>query len=515
MRDESGKREGVVAALFFVSALLLRLPFRSQLAYHWDSAQFALAISDYNVRLSQPHAPGYFLYVMLSKLVNLWLQDPHASLVWVSVVFGSALAALMYLLGTAIGGWRTGILSGLLATTSPQLWFHSCVALTYIVDSLLVCLTVFWCWRAMRTGGSWLDTVAIGILIAAVGGVRQQTVPALAPLVLYAFWKFRKPRFVKLIVATVVAVSLGLAWFVPMTRLSGGLPLYLDEVRLHVLSNARLTLWGGGWDAVTWNVFFVGLYCANGLMLGTVVLIWALLYRTFKLKALQKRAWDQEHSRCLMVLALWIGPMVVVGIIGFTRQPGYVLSYLPALLLLLALVVAQLKKTWIFVATSAVLCAVNAGAFLAWPRSWDGAFFGLGRTARAIRQHDELLTSLCRRIRSEFQPSNTLVCHADEDMYFGLRFFQLYLPEFEQCQLMPDPTIAAPEDKPLLGVKGGKLIHVSTVEALAKPVWLLVVPPSRTVDIFAPYLDVAGAEPVAATDGMLYELRRKGRADGG
>ena len=79
----------MAAVVLFAVALVLRVAFRSQMAYHWDSAQFALAITEYDIRLSQPHAPGYFLYVMLGRLVNCVVGDPHASLVWISVVFGS------------------------------------------------------------------------------------------------------------------------------------------------------------------------------------------------------------------------------------------------------------------------------------------------------------------------------------------------------------------------------------------------------------------------------------------
>src|ERR1022692_1808718 len=154
------------AILIVFIAFLLRIPFRSQFAYHWDSAQFALAINEYDIRLSQPHAPGYFLYVMLGRLVNCVVGDPHASLVWVSVVFGSLLPVIMYFLGTAMFGRWAGAMAGLLALTSPQTWFHSCVALTYIVDSFLACAVVLALWWAMGRGGGWGGAVLIGALLA-------------------------------------------------------------------------------------------------------------------------------------------------------------------------------------------------------------------------------------------------------------------------------------------------------------------------------------------------------------
>src|ERR1035437_1109145 len=184
--QELRKADVALAAVLFAAALALRIPFRSQFAYHWDSAQFALAINEYDVRLSEPHAPGCLLYIMLGRLVNGLVGDPHASLVWIRFCFGSALPAVVCLLGTAMFGRKAGVTAGLLALTSPQVWFHSCVALTYCVDSFLVCTVVLVLWRAMERGGEWRDAIVVGGLLALIGGVREQSVPALVPLVVFA-----------------------------------------------------------------------------------------------------------------------------------------------------------------------------------------------------------------------------------------------------------------------------------------------------------------------------------------
>src|ERR1039457_4707748 len=252
--SRSEGRDWLIAALFGAVSLALRVPFRSRFAYHWDSAQFVLAINEYDIRLSQPHAPGYFLYIMLGRLVNGLVGDPHASLVWISVVFGSALPAVVCLLGTAMFGRKAGVTAGLLALTSPQVWFHSCVALTYCVDSFLVCTVVLALWRAMERGGGWPDAIMVGALLALIGGVREQSVPALVPLVGFAFWRFERARLAKLVAVVVVAVGLGILWFVPMVRTSGGLRTYLDIVHLHAASNAATYFPGGGLNALLKNV---------------------------------------------------------------------------------------------------------------------------------------------------------------------------------------------------------------------------------------------------------------------
>ena len=66
--------------------MLIRLPFRAKLLYHYDSVQFALALEKYDRYLHQPHPPGYFLYVMADKAVNFFLQNANSSFILVSVV---------------------------------------------------------------------------------------------------------------------------------------------------------------------------------------------------------------------------------------------------------------------------------------------------------------------------------------------------------------------------------------------------------------------------------------------
>src|SRR5262249_48152325 len=150
-----------VAVALFAVGLALRVPFRSQFAYHWDSAQFALAVGEYNIRISQPHVPGFYLYIWLGRLVNLLVGEPHAALVWVSVVAGAWLGAVGYLLGTSMFDRRTGLATGLILLTSPLCWFHSEIALTTIVDSALVVSFVFVCWQAIQQGATWSRTIIL------------------------------------------------------------------------------------------------------------------------------------------------------------------------------------------------------------------------------------------------------------------------------------------------------------------------------------------------------------------
>jgi len=101
--------------------------------------------------------------------------------------------------------------------------------------------------------------------------------------------------------------------------------------------------------------------CWNGLLLGVVVLAVGLFHRTFRLSPEYKHWRDRENLRALCMLAIWVVPMVIVGTaVSFTEQPGHVLSYLPALMLLAAVVAGQLGNRRDFVVVTTMVCAVNA-----------------------------------------------------------------------------------------------------------------------------------------------------------
>ncbi|HXI83507.1 MAG TPA: glycosyltransferase family 39 protein [Verrucomicrobiae bacterium] len=497
-------RDWFLAALLCAVGLALRIPFRSHFAYHWDSAQFVLAINEYDIRLSQPHAPGYFLYIMLGRLVNGLVGDPHASLVWISIVFGSLLPAVVYLLATAMFGRKAGVTAGLLALTSPQVWFHSCVALTYCMDSFLVCTVVLVLWRAMECGGGWRDAIVVGALLALIGGVREQSVPALVPLVGFAFWKFERARLAKLVTAAVVAIGLGILWYVPMVRTSGGLRTYLDIVHLHAVSNASTYFPGGGFGALLKNVANITGFCGNGLMLGAVVSFVAQLHRALRMTAERKDSWDREHAFGLVVLAFWVVPMLIFGTVLVTNQPGHVLSYLPGLFVLVGAVVASLRSRWRRAVVIALICAGNVVAFVAWPPQWDGFFFGMARTARAIAEHDAQLSQIARAIRRTYSPKSIIVCFSQEYYLCGLRHFQLYLPEYEQYQFVVDGTTLHPPGEPMWLVRDGRLTFVAKLDVAGREGIVLVVPPGEKVDIFAPYLSLANAEALPQAENVLY-----------
>jgi hypothetical protein len=460
------------AAGLFLAAVALRMPFRSQYAYHWDSAQFALAMEHFDLRLGQPHAPGYFLYVVLGRLVNLLVGDPHASLVWISVVAGATLAALGFLLASAMYGRACGVATGVILATSPLCWFHSEIALTTILDSALVTSTMLAGWHAMRRGGRWLDVILLAALLAWVAGNRPQTAVGLLPAWLFVFAHFTK-RQAKLAVGISLTGLFCLLWLAPMVRTSGGWGEYLRLLAWKFEFDAPRSAWHGGALA---SLGVIARSCWSGLLAAAVLAV---------------LGWKRRVSGDGRLLAWWIVPMATLGVLTITAMPGHVLSYFPALVI----VTGRACTRWL---SAVVIALVNIAVFL------GHAPVGWPLTAHEIRSHDEQLAGVCATVRARYRSEDVLLCHREEFFLWGIRHFQYHLPEYSNALLGRDLSLPAERAGKFRVCRGAHTEFVDDwKEAARGRTLLLVVLPGEPVTLFADRVDVTRAVAVPGTSGVF------------
>jgi hypothetical protein len=133
--ESPNNRKDFLPWLFFFLAIATRVPFTSKYLLNMDSCQFALALEKFDITVHQPHPPGYFLYIMLGRLLNFFIADPNTVFVTISVFFSGLTVASVYLLGKEMFEGKVGIVAALLALSSPSLWFHGEVSLTYIMEA--------------------------------------------------------------------------------------------------------------------------------------------------------------------------------------------------------------------------------------------------------------------------------------------------------------------------------------------------------------------------------------------
>jgi hypothetical protein len=409
--------KGLLIGLFVVG-IISRLPFRSHLLYHWDSVNFALGMEWFDVRLHQPHPPGYLLYVLLGRLFNLPVGDANASLVWISIIFGGLTASVAYLLGRRLFGRTQAVIAALFTLTSPAFWFYGEVALTYIVEAFFVTAIALVCLGTLR--GNWRLAFPSALLLGLAGGIRQTTLVLMLPLWLFSLR--RCPWRISLLALCELAAT-ALAWFVPTVVLSGGLGPYLEASQAiggGVLSSFEL--FNGG-EAALGPLVRLGMYLTYGLMLGLVPLAYGSLKGIVQVKGSLRRWLSDDRAH---VVALWLIPNLVF-YAPLVRAPGHTFSFMPALVLLAAAALVMLGRnlaerlSWsparVTISLTGLTLLVNVVFFLAAPPYLLGIRRVVTTTPSwpTISARDQYLAERVAYIQQHFDAASTVILTSGPD----------------------------------------------------------------------------------------------------
>jgi len=311
-----------------VLSLLMRLPFVSSALVNWDAVQFALATRSFDIARPQPHPPGYILYVGWGRLLTWLTGDPNAAFSLTSLIAGSLAVGLLYILGREIVGGRTAFLAASLFALSPLAWYYSTVALTYAVESFLLLVVAWFCWRALAGGGE-RQVLLASLTLGLAGGVRQSTLVLLLPLWIFVAARTGRRAFWR---GTVVLGATCLAWLLPLVWLSGGPVEYVrNGLSLLGFVGSKTSVLFGGVHAVLGNLAQVGGGMLVALNVSALLFGLSLWRRGAVRRRLARRDW--------LLLGLWAGPALLVFVFGHIGQVGYLMLVLPAAFLVLALYV--------------------------------------------------------------------------------------------------------------------------------------------------------------------------------
>ncbi len=404
--------------LLFIITILSRIPFTSKLLYHVDSVHFALAIEKYDITTHQPHPPGYFLYVMLGRFLNLFIGDANTVFVTISIIFSGLTVVAIYYLGKDMFDRKTGIIAALFAITSPNMWFHGEVALTYIVEAFFSTLIGFLCWKIYKGEHKylWLSVIVLGV----AGGIRQNTLVFLFPLWLFSI---KDMPLQKIIASFALLGIVCLAWFIPMIKMTGGYEIYREAFReLWLFNTGGISVFEKGIPSLKTFSSALFNFTIYGTGAGTFVLGIAA-YSIIR----NKRTHLINNTKALF-FTLWILPSILFYLLIFIdpANPGYVLFFMPAIFILLAVstlyIGDELKKLFeknssIFIIS--ILIVMNLLIFLTLknPVAYS-----------EISDYDQNLSLILNEIKL-FDPSTTAV-FVEPCISYGYRHIMYYLPEY-------------------------------------------------------------------------------------
>jgi Dolichyl-phosphate-mannose-protein mannosyltransferase len=443
--------------LLFAGALacltvLSRLPYRARMLYNWDAVQFALALREYDVVKHQPHPPGYILYVGLGRLVDAWLGDATAAYVTLAVAFSGLTTFVVYVLARSVYDRATALTAAAVLAVSPLFWFYGSVGLTYAGEALFASLVAYFAFRSLD--GSEMDAWLAAAYLGLAGGMRQSMLLLLFPLwLIAACLGARRARTVPIGVGVLAAVVL--AWLVPMIRLTGGVERYLEASRKLADSVVLPTSVVAGAAETTVRM---SRYLLESVLVGLGPLALAVLLLPWYVR---RHGWGRRE----WLVTAWIAPPVLVYTLVHFGQAGYVLTFLPALVVLLsrvlvtafaqAAVLARHPRVRTVVTAAAVagVVLVNGAFFVnarplprnfdvvkpAWQQAAEDDAFDwiFSRTAAALREHEEVVRTFVGAIRGLYPPEETVVVTelGNTRSYPWLRHAMFYLPEYSIFEL--------------------------------------------------------------------------------
>ncbi|HLG31323.1 MAG TPA: DUF2723 domain-containing protein [Candidatus Brocadiales bacterium] len=411
--------------LFFIT-IVSRLPFRSKLLYHIDSVQFALGTSEYNITVHQPHPPGYIIYIMLGKILNTITNDANISFVIISIIFSALTVVVVYYSGMTVFTKEVGIVSALIAITSPSIWFHGEVSLSYIVEAFFSVLTALVCWKVLHGQQKYIYVSAI--ILALSGGVRQNTMVFLFPLWLFSI---RNVPFRKILISVLLLMIVVAMWLIPMLILSGGLANYRMAVNeLWERASGTRSIFNMGFQSVAFHLPYLVKFTIYGIGIG-IIFLGVHLY-----SKIRKDGMTFLFDKKTIFFVVWLIPSVLFYTFIFLHpaNSGYSLIFIPGLIILLANSLTFFEKTvetqcvaplrWIF---TVLIIITNLLFFLKFPTYVSVS------TIRTLEKNLQVVTSY---IRDNFSPEDVVVLSGNL-VFLGFRHAMYYLPEYKVFQTCP------------------------------------------------------------------------------
>jgi hypothetical protein len=442
-----------VALGLAVVTLLSRWPYRARMLYNWDAVQFALALHEFDIAKHQPHPPGYLLYVALGRLLNASLGDPTLAYVALAMLFSAGTTFVLYWLARRLFDRATALIAASLLAVSPLFWFYGSVGLTYAGEAFAASVVAWFAYGALtgHVSSLYWGALALGL----TGGMRQSVLLLLLPLWLgSALLGIRSRR--RVAIAGAILLATVLAWLLPMLWLTGGPAAYVGaSTQLYGSMLLPTSVLGGSLE--------ITLAQARYLLESTLVGLGPLGLVALALPAYARR---MGWSRPEWFLLGWMVPPIIFYMLIHFGQAGYVLTFLPALVILLSRVLAWVvaagserlrRPNWRWALTTATLLPlvlINTGFFVsARPmarefnnRGGDGWVWRardefhdwiMSRTAAALREHEAVIRTYVETIRAVYDPSDTALVTelGNPRSYPWLRHAMFYMPEYPTYQV--------------------------------------------------------------------------------
>lgn len=413
------RREMLIFIALFATGFLSRIFFVEKMQSHWDGPQYSIAIVKYSFLEQTPALPGYPIYIGLGKLINIATNDPHYSIVFLSVFFSGIGACIFYFIGKKFLNQRTGIIASMLFLASPVFYFFGLTSNPYGIVGINSALFALVTYLIVSKNKKW--GIAYGLLFTYVIGFRPQEIIFLTPLFLYGMHAFSVREKIKGVLAFFLGSFL---WLYPASINVGGI---LQYIRL-IIGSVAITK---GESFIAHEINIIGILIKGFfLTFGIATILPLLILNKYKLiKGL-------INDKRTVILFLWIMPSFIFNLLIRSDHAAHQITYLSGLLVLISVFLYALTKklNFSFLYISLVgIALINLFIFFRdRDPQYEKPYIPQSYHYSEIRKNDKKMSEKIKYIKDKTQSNNTLIIVGDPDY---IRPVMYHLPEYTVIQI--------------------------------------------------------------------------------
>ncbi len=309
------------------------------------------------------------LFLTLARCAGMVVGDAYRGFIWLDMATSwGALVSVWWLLRGFADRWTAAGATGLLAV-GPVFWGNGAIAANYTAIVMIGSLLLGIAWRDLDRP-SRAHPYAAALVFALGAGYRSDVLTLWLPVLAAILWRH---RWVRAIAAGILAIAVFTAWFSLMLNDVGGWARYREK-------SAAFAYHAGYLNSV-WNLGLLDGPVRYSLKLG-IALPWTLgLGLVFIPLGLIRLAASVDGRRRLYFLALTVLPALFTHLLVHFGSQGYVLHYIPALLVLVVVGARgnSGQADWKTAGRLGVCSLVSAAVFLLYPTDyhrpgWRGDF---------------------------------------------------------------------------------------------------------------------------------------------
>jgi len=221
-----------------VAVVVSRVMYAPKFLVNFDAVNFALAIREFNPGMDQPQPPGYPVFVMLLKLLDLLLHDARLDLLVAGLIGSVAAVLLLWALANAMYGEPAGYLSALVLAAQPLFWYAG-IANPVRVYLAVISISTAWAgWTCLSKRPSAVPFLVMAVLLGLLSGFRPETLLLLVPLFVGVGLRSRVPVSQFVVAALLLLASAG-SWISVLAYKAGGLRPFLELNFEYLRANSR------------------------------------------------------------------------------------------------------------------------------------------------------------------------------------------------------------------------------------------------------------------------------------